>query len=140
MFSSISLLTCLGRDQFILLAIIQAKSGIRRNVNEKNNNIKTLNPKKTERGWVIHSLYTALWSLLHFNDYKTGIDQVILLGGDTDTNAKISGDLLGAFYGYTHIYNNKINNNNLKILYNANNEFLCDIGSRVSILNNIYYF
>jgi ADP-ribosyl-[dinitrogen reductase] hydrolase len=51
------------------------------------------------KGFCAHGLYLAVYSLLHFETYKSGIDYIILQGGDTDTNAAIAGGLLGLYYG-----------------------------------------
>lgn len=53
------------------------------------------------KGWVLHGLYCALYSLLYFDGWKASIDWVIGLGGDTDTNAAIAGGLMGSFLGFT---------------------------------------
>jgi ADP-ribosylglycohydrolase len=69
-----------------------------------------------DKGWVMHGLYCALWSLLQFDTYHDGIDAVIRLGGDTDTNASISGDMLGAFYGYSKIVEHPVTAYNISVL------------------------
>lgn len=53
-----------------------------------------------KKGWVLHAFYTAFYSLAYSKSYQEGIDYVIRLGGDTDTNAAITGGLLGALFGY----------------------------------------
>jgi ADP-ribosylglycohydrolase len=72
-----------------------------------------------DKGWVVHGLYCALWSLLCFDTYHAGINAVIKLGGDTDTNASIAGDLLGAFYGYDTIMEDPVTSANMKIMLTA---------------------
>lgn len=66
------------------------------------------------KGWCVHGLYCAIYSLLHFDNYKDAIDWVIRLGGDTDTNGCISGAVLGAYYGYTEV--EKVEGENIEIL------------------------
>ena len=51
------------------------------------------------KGWCVNSSYCSIFALLHSSGYKEGISKVIQMGGDTDTNAKITGDLLGGMYG-----------------------------------------
>jgi ADP-ribosylglycohydrolase len=68
------------------------------------------------KGWCIYGLYCAIYSLLHFDNYHDAINWTILKGGDTDTNAKIAGDLLGAFYGLNKIKENDVTKNNLSIM------------------------
>ena len=115
----------------LITAIYQAKNNIRRNVNEK-----ILGATRSNKGWVVHGIYSSLWSLYNFDNYKDGVDQVVLLGGDTDTNAKIAGNLLGAFYGYEHIYQTEANN--ISILFNANSKYLYDFNDNIERLVNIY--
>ena len=115
----------------IITAINQAKNNIRRNVDEK-----LPGQKRSNKGWVVHGIYSAFWSLYNFNNYKDGVDQVVLLGGDTDTNAKIAGNLLGAFYGYEHLY--QLEANNINILFNANSNYLYDFNNNVERLAMLY--
>lgn len=68
------------------------------------------------RGWVLHTLYCAMWSLLYAPNYQDGIDYVIRLGGDTDTTAAISGALMGALFGYTNMSKEDRTGNNMRIL------------------------
>lgn len=65
---------------------------------------KTFNRDITEnKGWVLHSLYCAIWAICNFERYSDAIDFVINLGGDTDTNAAITGALFGAKLGFTKL-------------------------------------
>ena len=52
-----------------------------------------------QQGWVIIALQNALWQLLHAATLEEGVIDTVMRGGDTDTNAAISGALLGAVYG-----------------------------------------
>lgn len=79
-------------------------------------NNKRRNVTGSTKGWIMHGLYCALWSLLHFDTYHDGINAVIKLGGDTDTNASIAGDLLGAFYGYSKMVKDPTTAYNIDVL------------------------
>ena len=113
----------------IKVAFKQACSNTFRNVTNK-------------RGYILHAFYCAFWGLFQFDDYKTAIDSVITLGhienekakiaipgkwknkdiilGDTDTNAAITGALLGAYYGLKKISSNEITKNNIETLLECN--------------------
>ena len=54
-------------------------------------------------GYIVDSFTIAIWGLLHYPDFKSGMLAVIRLGGDTDTNAAIYGQLAGAYYGASSI-------------------------------------
>ena len=49
-------------------------------------------------GYVVHSLYAAIWCLLNTNNYRDLLLKAINLGGDTDTTAAIAGGLGGLVY------------------------------------------
>ena len=51
-------------------------------------------------GYVSNSLEIALWWFYHTEDFKSGMEMVVNLGGDSDTHACIYGFLAGAYYGY----------------------------------------
>lgn len=55
------------------------------------------------QGFVRVAFRLAIWELVHTNDYKTALIDVINRGGDSDTNGAIVGGLLGAYYGETGI-------------------------------------
>jgi ADP-ribosyl-[dinitrogen reductase] hydrolase len=74
----------------VLAVMEQAKNGLDRDV-------------KPMKGWCLHALYCALYSLFHHTGYQQSQDWIILKGGDTDTNACIAGALLGALYGYERL-------------------------------------
>ncbi len=50
-------------------------------------------------GWVLIAFHKALWQLLHAPNLEEGVVDTVMRGGDTDTNAAISGALLGAVCG-----------------------------------------
>ena len=51
-------------------------------------------------GYVHDSLAIAIWGIRWSDSFVDGMVRVICLGGDTDTNAAIYGQLAGAYYGY----------------------------------------
>jgi ADP-ribosyl-[dinitrogen reductase] hydrolase len=53
----------------------------------------------SQQGWVKHGFQNAFYQLLHAPDFEEGVVATIALGGDTDTNAAISGPMLGALFG-----------------------------------------
>jgi ADP-ribosyl-[dinitrogen reductase] hydrolase len=52
-----------------------------------------------QQGWVLTAFQNALFQLLHAETLEEGVVDTIARGGDTDTNAAITGALLGAVYG-----------------------------------------
>jgi len=54
-------------------------------------------------GYLCIALQNTFYELLHGDDFYTSICNIILRGGDTDTNACIAGALLGAYYGLDDI-------------------------------------
>lgn len=54
-------------------------------------------------GYIVDSIAIALWGLLKFDSFEDGMKAVLKLGGDTDTNGAIYGQLAGAYYGYKAI-------------------------------------
>jgi ADP-ribosylglycohydrolase/fructose-1,6-bisphosphatase/inositol monophosphatase family enzyme len=52
-----------------------------------------------KQGWVLVALQVAFHALLHFEGPEGGVVWSVRLGGDTDTNAAITGALLGAVHG-----------------------------------------
>lgn len=52
-----------------------------------------------ETGYVVDSLYAALYSMMHGHDYESCIRTAVNLGYDTDTNAAITGTAAGILYG-----------------------------------------
>ena len=51
------------------------------------------------RGWVRVALQNAFYELLHAPSLEAGVVATVRRGGDTDTNAAITGALLGAVHG-----------------------------------------
>lgn len=54
-------------------------------------------------GYVVDALTIALWGFRNFDSFASGMNAVIKLGGDTDTNGAIYGQLAGAYYGHAAI-------------------------------------
>lgn len=54
-------------------------------------------------GWVKIAFCFALYYLKNEIDIKDALHDMLLRGGDTDTNACIVAGLLGAFHGYSNI-------------------------------------
>ena len=54
---------------------------------------------QTQQGWVLIALQNAFYQLLHAPNMEEGIVDTVRRGGDTDTNAAITGALLGAAWG-----------------------------------------
>ncbi len=51
------------------------------------------------QGWVLVALQNAFYQLLHAGTAEDGVVRTVMSGGDTDTNAAITGALLGAVHG-----------------------------------------
>lgn len=54
-------------------------------------------------GYLCIALQNTFYELLHGEDFYESICNIVLRGGDTDTNACIAGALLGAYYGIDDI-------------------------------------
>lgn len=50
-------------------------------------------------GWTVYTTRLALRTFLDAPDFRTGVERVVRLGGDADTNAAVTGALLGARFG-----------------------------------------
>lgn len=70
--------------------ILGAISEVRRDISE---------PTK---GWCLYALWCAFWALERSTAIapREALDEVIMMGGDTDTNAAIAGGPLGAYHGH----------------------------------------
>lgn len=73
-------------------------------------NGEDVNVDTKQKGWVVFGFYCAFYGLFQFDSYKEAIDEIIRKGGDTDTNACIAGGLLGAFYGYSNLFDEEREN------------------------------
>lgn len=54
-------------------------------------------------GYAVDALKIAVWGFRNFGSFEDGMRAVLELGGDTDTNGAIYGQLAGAYYGYVSI-------------------------------------
>lgn len=54
-------------------------------------------------GYSVVALKIAAYGFINYDNFADGMRDVIKLGGDTDTNGAIYGQLAGAFYGYKAI-------------------------------------
>lgn len=54
-------------------------------------------------GYIIDSLVVAIWGFMNHDNFKDGALAVVNLGGDSDTTGAIYGQLVGAYYGYSAI-------------------------------------
>ncbi len=57
------------------------------------------------QGWVVTAFHNALYQLCHAPNLEAGVVDTVMRGGDTDTNAAISGAILGAVYGLNAVPN-----------------------------------
>ena len=72
------------------------------------------------KGWVLHGLWCAMIVMLSFNNYNDAMRWIITIkGSDTDTNACISGALLGAILGFEKLQQESDTNQNINILLNV---------------------
>lgn len=61
------------------------------------------------QGWVLTAFRNALWQLLSGREPEHAIIDTVMRGGDTDTNAAITGALVGAVWGRHSIPNRWVN-------------------------------
>lgn len=54
-------------------------------------------------GWTVYTTRLGLDALLNAGDFRSGVESVVRLGGDADTNGAVSGALLGARFGAASI-------------------------------------
>ena len=54
-------------------------------------------------GYIVDALTIAIWGLYNHDNFEEGMLEVLKLGGDTDTNCAIYGQLAGAYYGVENI-------------------------------------
>ncbi len=73
-----------------------------------------------DKGWVVHALYVALITFLHTSSFDEGMDYIhcnffgtLKFPSDTDTIMAITGGLLGAYYGFCHLTEQKNTSQNL---------------------------
>ncbi len=77
-----------------------------------------------DKGWVVHALYMAarawLMTDLPGTTFSDVMEWVISRGGDCDTNAAISGGLVGTFYGESGLRSDSVTSQNIQILLTSN--------------------
>jgi ADP-ribosyl-[dinitrogen reductase] hydrolase len=72
-------------------------------------NIKNLNPQELEpKGYVVGTLEIALWSILNSSSTFEAIQNAVLLGHDTDTNAAVTGSLAALVFGNNSLPNDML--------------------------------
>lgn len=54
-------------------------------------------------GYCIHTLETAIWCLLHAENFEQAVLRAVNFGEDTDTNGSVTGALAGLHFGYCSI-------------------------------------
>ena len=54
-------------------------------------------------GYAVDAITIAIWGVKNFDSFEEGMLEVLQLGGDTDTNCAIYGQLAGAYYGMEEI-------------------------------------
>ncbi len=57
----------------------------------------------TTSGWTVYTTRLALRALLDADDFRSGVERVVRLAGDADTNGAVAGALLGARFGAREI-------------------------------------
>lgn len=59
--------------------------------------------EKGKSGYTLKTLAAALWAFNNSSDFGAALNEVIMQGGDADTNGAVAGALLGLKYGYSNI-------------------------------------
>ena len=59
--------------------------------------------RHTTSGWTVYTTRLALRALLDADDFRSGVERVVRLAGDADTNGAVAGALLGARFGAREI-------------------------------------
>jgi ADP-ribosylglycohydrolase len=115
------------------VALDQAKMNIIRNVNAY-----IEESTKRDKKSVLHPFYAAYWSLYHFDSYVESMEKVLYLGGQTDTNMKVAGEIVGLYEGYTRLVGYEHMLDNVKILFQVNSHYMENIEDKVKVLNDMY--
>lgn len=50
-------------------------------------------------GYCVHTMQTAIWSLVNAMSFEAGVANMVRIGGDTNTQAALAGAMLGAKFG-----------------------------------------
>jgi len=110
------IINCMLQDKYVFTLSNEVKFVINQAVNNKE---FSRNIKEIGKGWVLHTLYCAVWAWYHHETYQDPIDVIIRQGGDTDTNAAVAGALLGAYLGYDKLCQEERTKRNIQIVRNA---------------------
>jgi len=54
-------------------------------------------------GYVVHTVSSALFAFMHYDNYMDSVVSIIKAGDDTDTNAAVTGAIAGTYYGYNQL-------------------------------------
>ncbi len=60
-------------------------------------------PANKKMGWIRIAFSYAVYFLVKGTSFRDSMKKILLLKGDTDTNACIAGGLFGAYYGYNKL-------------------------------------
>lgn len=60
-------------------------------------------------GYVVDSLWSAVWAVRGANSYAETITRAVMLGNDTDTTACIAGGMAGVIYGFDRLPSSLLN-------------------------------
>lgn len=73
------------------------------------------------KGWCLNALWCAMMTITSFTNYSEAMNWIITSqkGSDTDTNACISGALLGAILGFENLQLETLTSENIQILLNV---------------------
>jgi ADP-ribosylglycohydrolase len=76
------------------------------------------------KGWCLHALWCAMMTITSFTNYSEAMHWIITSqpGSDTDTNACISGALIGAMLGFEQMQKEPSTSKNIEILLTANTD------------------
>ena len=84
---------CQGADKKEIAVFVDSKMEVERDADKLRN----------LGGYIVDTFSIGMWGLMNFDNFGDGMLAVIRLGGDTDTNGAVYGQLAGAYYGYSGI-------------------------------------
>lgn len=73
---------------------------------------------KTNKGFILNALW-LVWRYIDSPSYRGAIDEVIQMGGDTDTNAAIVGAMVGARLGLEAMMKDDLTASNVEVMMNC---------------------
>lgn len=106
----------------IILAHALHPNGRSRKYPPKEGEIQPFDINGKMKGWVGISLYVAFRLFAFTNSFKEAVQKAVSWGGDTDTNAAITGALCGAYYGSKKILSDFTTHKNWTVISNAKTE------------------